>query len=140
MNRIDYDTDWYAVLGIVPTATFAEMRAAYRAAVMDWHADRNPDLDPAICQREMARLNNAWEVLGNEQSRLLYDRQRSLRAPPKQEPAPKQRPEARAERWEWCKRRNARYCWRIIGDVRPEARWLLDAPLRERGKEEPRCH
>ncbi len=54
---------WYDVLGVDPTADAAEIRAAWRAAIAD--------LDPT--ERRFRSLNQAAEVLLDEQSRAAYD-------------------------------------------------------------------
>ncbi len=54
---------WYDVLGVEPTADAAEIRAAWRAAIAD--------LDPT--ERRFRSLNQAAEVLLDEQSRAAYD-------------------------------------------------------------------
>ena len=54
---------WYDVLGVDPTADAAEIRAAWRAAIAD--------LDPT--ERRFRSLNQAAEVLLDEQSRASYD-------------------------------------------------------------------
>ena len=62
--------DFYAVLGVGFDATEAELRAAWRTAVKKWHPDRNPSPE---AHSMMARINEAWEVLGNPERRAEYD-------------------------------------------------------------------
>jgi Mce-associated membrane protein len=54
---------WYDVLGVEPDATTEEIRSAWRAAIAD--------LDPT--ERRFRSLNQAAEVLLDEQSRAAYD-------------------------------------------------------------------
>jgi len=54
---------WYDVLGVEPTADAADIRAAWRVAIAD--------LDPT--ERRFRSLNQAAEVLLDEQSRAAYD-------------------------------------------------------------------
>ncbi len=61
----------YEVLGVGPAATPAEVRAAYRRAARDAHPDRNG----AGSAERMARVNEAWRVLGDPARRRDYDMQ-----------------------------------------------------------------
>ncbi len=60
-------SDPYAVLGLTPQATSAEIKAAYRALVKCHHPDAGGD------QERIVALNAAWEVLRDEQSRRRHD-------------------------------------------------------------------
>jgi molecular chaperone DnaJ len=59
--------DPYAVLGLTPQASSAEIKAAYRALVKCHHPDAGGD------DEHIVALNAAWEVLRDEQSRRRYD-------------------------------------------------------------------
>src|SRR3954471_6564040 len=64
--------DYYEVLGVQRTATEAEMKASYRKLAMKWHPDRNPgDKD---CEAHFKEINEAYDVLKNDQKRAAYDR------------------------------------------------------------------
>jgi Mce-associated membrane protein len=65
---------WYDLLGVAPDATTDEIRAAWRSAIAD--------LDPT--DRRFGLLNQAAEVLLDEQSRAAYDAEL---APPEVETA-----------------------------------------------------
>lgn len=68
--------DPYAVLGVRPGATAAEIKAAYRALVKRHHPDAGGD------DERILALNAAWEVLGDGERRRRYDaEQRSSREP-----------------------------------------------------------
>ena len=64
--------DYYEILGVQRTATDAEMKASYRKLAMKWHPDRNPgDKD---CEHHFKEINEAYDVLKDEQKRAAYDR------------------------------------------------------------------
>jgi len=75
--------DYYQILGVEPDADQATIRRAYHAAARQWHPDRQPADGPANserAEREIRLVNEAWEVLGNKQARLEYDRRIGTRA------------------------------------------------------------
>ena len=64
--------DYYEILEVTRTATEAEMKASYRKLAMKWHPDRNPgDKD---CEAHFKEINEAYDVLKDEQKRAAYDR------------------------------------------------------------------
>jgi len=67
-RRIPASSDPYAVLGVPPSATAAEIKAAYRSLVKHHHPDAGGQAEA------MLALNAAWEVLGDGERRRLHDR------------------------------------------------------------------
>jgi tetratricopeptide (TPR) repeat protein len=65
------ERDFYAVLGAEPSATAAELRAAFRGAVLRHHPDRSAD--DQLATRRTSILNRAWSELRDPLRRLHYD-------------------------------------------------------------------
>ncbi|MBM76605.1 MAG: hypothetical protein CMK59_14460 [Proteobacteria bacterium] len=63
--------DLYEILGVSKTATQAQIRAAYRDLAKKYHPDRNDDEATAVLFQE---VKEAYDVLGNEDRRKLYDK------------------------------------------------------------------
>ncbi len=61
----------YAILGIRPDAPDAEIKRRYRALMREVHPDANSN-DPAA-NRKAARINAAYEILGDQAKRRAYD-------------------------------------------------------------------
>lgn len=64
---------YYKTLGVSSTATASEIKAAYSKAVRMWHPDKNEDSKKKEASEKMKKLNDAYEVLGNVESRRKYD-------------------------------------------------------------------
>ncbi len=64
--------DYYEVLGVDRGASAEELKKAYRKLAMQYHPDRNPD-DPSA-EAKFKELNEAYDVLKDEQKRAAYDR------------------------------------------------------------------
>lgn len=60
----------YQVLGVAPTASFDEVRRAYRARIKQAHPDARGGRDDG----ESAAITEAWRVLSDPGRRLDYDR------------------------------------------------------------------
>lgn len=60
--------DYYAVLGVPRTASAKEIKSAFRKKAKEYH----PDLNPQHAEK-FKELNEAFEVLGDEEKRKRYD-------------------------------------------------------------------
>jgi molecular chaperone DnaJ len=110
----------YHVLGIVPDADNATVRAAYRRLARDHHPDRVASSSAVSGGRDMPAINEAYRVLNDPGRRALYDR--SLGTPAR-DPAPTATPYPSSdtvepeERWDFGHPdmdRPARVPWRSL--------------------------
>ncbi len=86
------EPDHYLALGVEHEASTEEVHDAWRFAVQAFHPDRFTD--PALRDKadHMARrVNAAWQVLGDPESRARYDRDRA-QAPSRQQARLRQLP------------------------------------------------
>jgi curved DNA-binding protein CbpA len=73
----------YQLLGVAPTATMAEIRAAYLRLARRHHPDAGGD------SARMRDLNEAWSVLGDARRRRAYDRTVAVGRRPSGSPPPR---------------------------------------------------
>jgi len=64
--------DLYIVLGIEPSATPDEIKKAFRRRALIEHPDKNPQ-DPEAASKRFLEVQQAYEVLSDEQERAWYD-------------------------------------------------------------------
>ncbi|HEX8923396.1 MAG TPA: DnaJ domain-containing protein, partial [Patescibacteria group bacterium] len=62
--------DFYEVLGISKNATKEEIKKAYRRMALEWHPDRNKSAD---AEEKFKEINEAYEVLSNDDKKKAYD-------------------------------------------------------------------
>lgn len=62
--------DFYEVLGTTKSASKEEIKSAYRKKAMEWHPDRNKSPE---AEEKFKEINEAYEVLSNEQKKNAYD-------------------------------------------------------------------
>ncbi|MCQ3936920.1 MAG: J domain-containing protein [Chloroflexi bacterium] len=64
--------DYYKILGVDRKAGADEIRSAYRKLAMKYHPDKNPGDKKA--EEKFKEINEAYQVLSDEQKRAHYDR------------------------------------------------------------------
>src|SRR6185369_8858348 len=62
--------DYYDILGVSKTATAADIKSAYRKSALKHHPDKNKE---AGAEAKFKEINEAYEVLSNEEKRKAYD-------------------------------------------------------------------
>ncbi|KAI0954007.1 hypothetical protein AcW1_006699 [Taiwanofungus camphoratus] len=87
-------TDLYETLGLDRNASSEDVRKAYRRRALQTHPDRlPPNITPAqkaAAEDEFRKVNNAYEVLNDQQNRRLYD-QHGVWPPPSADAGPQRR-------------------------------------------------
>jgi curved DNA-binding protein CbpA len=73
---VDYSKDYYAILGIMPSADEAIIKAVYHALAKKWHPDTFKG-DKAIAEAKMKEINEAKDVLSDAALRADYDTRRN---------------------------------------------------------------
>ena len=63
--------DYYEIMGLTPEASGEEIKKTYRKLAMQYHPDRN--LGDPECEERLKEMNEAYQVLGDEQKRMNYD-------------------------------------------------------------------
>jgi molecular chaperone DnaJ len=64
--------DYYEILGVPRGASAEDMKKAYRKLAMQYHPDRNPN--NATAEQKFKEVNEAYDVLKDDQKRAAYDR------------------------------------------------------------------
>lgn len=80
---MDMYKDYYAILGVTPTAEDIVIRAAYKALAQRYHPDKIKG-DPNIAHKRMAEISEAFRILSDPITRKQYDKYYQTKAKNKQ--------------------------------------------------------
>jgi len=76
VQREWFEKDYYAILGVAPTATAKEVTSAYRKLARQFHPDANPG--DATAEERFKAISAAYDVVGDEARRKEYDQVRAM--------------------------------------------------------------
>ena len=65
--------DYYRILGVHKDASAQDIKKAFRQLALRYHPDHNPE-NTQEAEAKFKEINEAYEVLGDEQKRGQYDR------------------------------------------------------------------
>ncbi|XP_034350357.1 dnaJ homolog subfamily C member 24 isoform X1 [Arvicanthis niloticus] len=72
--------DWYSILGADPSATVSDLKQKYQKLILLYHPDKQSADVPAEtmeeCMQKFIEIDQAWKILGNEETKKKYDLQR----------------------------------------------------------------
>jgi DnaJ-class molecular chaperone len=74
--------DYYQILNVSRDASAQDIKKAFRRLALQYHPDRNPE-NTEEAGEKFKEINEAYEVLGDEQKRWQYDRLASLSSYPR---------------------------------------------------------
>ncbi|MFC1940733.1 DnaJ domain-containing protein [Chloroflexota bacterium] len=74
--------DYYQILNICQDASAEDIKKAFRRLALQYHPDRNPE-NVWEAGEKFKEINEAYEVLSDEQRRWQYDRLASLSSYPR---------------------------------------------------------
>jgi molecular chaperone DnaJ len=78
VRREWFDKDYYAVLGVPKNASAAEVKKAYRKLAQQHHPDANAG--NSASEERFREISAAYDVLGDADKRVAYDRVRDMGA------------------------------------------------------------
>ena len=72
--------DWYSILGADPSANMSDLKQKYQKLILLYHPDKQSADVPAgtmeECMQKFIEIDQAWKILGNEETKKKYDLQR----------------------------------------------------------------
>ncbi|XP_006234716.1 dnaJ homolog subfamily C member 24 isoform X2 [Rattus norvegicus] len=72
--------DWYSILGADPSADVSDLKQKYQKLILLYHPDKQSADVPAgtmeECVQKFIEIDQAWKILGNEETKKKYDLQR----------------------------------------------------------------
>ncbi|XP_021050322.1 dnaJ homolog subfamily C member 24 isoform X1 [Mus pahari] len=72
--------DWYSILGADPSADVSDLKQKYQKLILLYHPDKQSTDVPAgtmqECMQKFIEIDQAWKILGNEETKKKYDLQR----------------------------------------------------------------
>lgn len=76
MRKEWLEIDYYEILGVSKGAPARDLKKAYRKLAQQFHPDKNPD--DAAAETRFKEINEAYDVLGDAETRKEYDHAREM--------------------------------------------------------------
>lgn len=76
VQREWFEKDYYAILGVAPSASAKEITSAYRKLARKFHPDANPG--DVNAEERFKAISAAYDVIGDEARRKEYDQVRAM--------------------------------------------------------------
>lgn len=73
MDESTSNLTFYEILGILPNATLEVIKRAYKQKCMQYHPDIHPEASNTACHEMMCKINEAYSILRDIESRKSYD-------------------------------------------------------------------
>lgn len=64
--------DYYAILQVEPDADREEIKKSHRRLILEWHPDKRPDSPTRSGTKMFQLINDAWDVLKEDDKRAEY--------------------------------------------------------------------
>lgn len=121
------DDDFYARLGVPPSADAREIKKAYRALSLEWHPDKAAarGVDPELAQEQFVEVARAYETLSSPELRVAYDEERQRATQQRRPETQRDRAAFKAERRkEW----QVKLAWaaRMFNELFPDGHAAVD--------------
>ncbi|XP_039605501.1 dnaJ homolog subfamily C member 24 isoform X2 [Polypterus senegalus] len=75
-----FSKDWYKILDASPSSNLQELKQQYQKMILLYHPDKqSPDVPSGEAEQRVQRfieVDQAWKILGNEETKKAYDLQR----------------------------------------------------------------
>jgi len=65
--------DYYSILGVSKNASLDDIKKSYKKLALKFHPDRNSESNKEKAQQKFVEINEAYEVLSDEQKKKIYD-------------------------------------------------------------------